>query len=248
MNVVLVESYPLLRIALLKLLEGIAGISRVLAIDPGEIPAHRDAGGDVDLMVFGMPGNADTGWEWLGMARRVWTAPRLLVLSEVVPLPLPQTEITAGFRGCLPKSAPLDVLRTAIHLIASGQSERAGASQLPLFPALAAAAQASQPAAGSKRFAQEAMQLGLTQRQYDVLLLLSRGHAIKTVGRLLNISVPTVKAHARAMYKHLQVTGKEEAAYKARQQGITLAWPAGGVAPLALAGHGTPTSRQAELI
>lgn len=260
MNVVLVESHPLIRIAMLKLLEGIAGIAHVLAIDPGEIPAHRSAGGDidpdpdpdleldVDLIIFGMPGDADTGWEWLGKARRLWSAPRLLLLCDAVPLQMPQSGITGGVRGCLPKSASLDVLRTAIRRIANGQSENAGASQLSLFPALPVAAQAPQRTAGSERVAHEAALLGLTQRQYDVLALLSRGHAIKTVGRLLNISVPAVKTHARAMYRHLQVTGREEAAYKARQQGISLAWPVGGVPPLKLAGHRPPVIRQMELI
>ena len=225
MNVVLVESHPLLRIAMLTLLESITGIAQVAAIDPGEIPEHSHAGGTVDLIVFGMPADADTGWQWLGQARRLWAAPRVLLLSDAVPLQLPQGEITEGFCGCLPKSAPLDVLRTTIRRIATRQPERAGAGQLSLFPALPAlpsAALAPRPAAGSQRLTREATQLGLTQRQYDVLVLLSRGHAVKTVGRLLNISAPTVKTHARAMYRHLQVAGKEEAAYKARQQG--LAW------------------------
>ncbi|NUA31880.1 helix-turn-helix transcriptional regulator, partial [Cupriavidus basilensis] len=234
MNVVLVESHPLLRIAMLTLLESIAGIAQAVAIDPGEIPEHSHTGGTVDLIVFGMPADADTGWHWLGQARKLWAAPRVLLLCDAVPLQLPQGEITEGFSGCLPKSAPLDVLRTAIRRIATRQPERAGASQLSLFPALPArpalpsAALAPQRAAGSQRLTREATQLGLTQRQYDVLVLLSRGHAVKTVGRLLNISAPTVKTHARAMYRHLQVAGKEEAAYKARQQGFSLAWPVGG--------------------
>ncbi|QOT79299.1 DNA-binding response regulator [Cupriavidus basilensis] len=251
MNVVLVESHPLLRIAMLTLLESIAGIAQAVAIDPGEIPEHLHAGGAVDLIVFGMPADAGTGWQWLGQARRLWAAPRVLLLCDAVPLQLPQGEITEGFCGCLPKSAPLDVLRTAIRRIATRQPERARASQLSLFPALPAlplAALAPRPAAGSQRLTREATQLGLTQRQYDVLALLSRGHAVKTVGRLLNISAPTVKTHARAMYRHLQVAGKEEAAHKARQQGFSLAWPVGGVPALTLARRHAPAVRQMELL
>ncbi|MBB1631718.1 response regulator transcription factor [Cupriavidus sp. UME77] len=251
MNVVLVESHPLLRIAMLTLLEGIAGIAQAVAIDPGEIPEHLHAGGKVDLIVFGMPADADTGWQWLGQARRLCAAPRVLLLCDAVPLRLPQGEITEGFCGCLPKSAPLDVLRTTIRRIATRQPVRAGASQLSLFPALPtlpSAALAPQRAAGSPRLTREAMQLGLTQRQYDVLVLLSRGHAVKTVGRLLNISAPTVKTHARAMYRHLQVAGKEEAAYKARQQGFSLAWPVGSAPALTLARRHAPTVRQMELL
>lgn len=262
MNVLLVESFPLLRIAMLKLLKSIAGIDHVLAIDPMEDPAPAHAGGEADLIVFGMPGSLDTGWQWLGMARKVWSAPRLLLLSDVVPLELPPGGITAGFCGCLSKSASIDVLESAIRRIVAGHSSHAGASQLPLFPALPALPAlstlptlASQSTAGLKRPGKEATMLGLTQRQYDVLVLLARGHAHKTVGRLLNMSVHTVKTHARTIYRHLQVSGKEEAVYKARERGLSLAWgagggeaPRGGVAPLALAGGNAPTMRQVDLI
>jgi DNA-binding NarL/FixJ family response regulator len=253
MNALLVESFPLLRIAMLKLLKGIAGIDHVLAIDPIVDPAPAHAGGDVDLIVFGMPGNLDTGWQWLGMTRKVWSAPRLLLLSDVVPLELPLGGITAGFCGCLSKSAPIDVLESAIRRVAGGHSSHAHASQLPLFPALPASpalpALASQPTAGAKRPGEEATMLGLTQRQYDVLVLLARGHALKTVGRLLNMSVHTVKTHARTIYRQLEAGGKEEAVYKARERGLRLAWGADGrVAPLALAGGKAPTMRQEDLI
>ena len=255
MNALLVESHPLLRIAMLTLLQRVAGIDHVLAIDPTEIPAPCHAGEEVDLIVFGMPRNPDTGWQWLGMVRRIWPAPRLLLLSDTVPLELPQGGITTGFCGCLAKSAPLDVIESAVRRIATGHARHSGIGQLPLFPALPAAKQASQPAVGSERPGAEAMMLGLTQRQYDVLVLIARGHAFKTVGRLLNISVPTVKTHARTIYKHLQAGGKEEAVYKARERGLNLArgagggsTPRGGAAPLALAGGNAPTMRQEDLI
>ncbi|MGT2428959.1 LuxR C-terminal-related transcriptional regulator [Cupriavidus basilensis] len=46
---------------------------------------------------------------------------------------------------------------------------------------------------------EEAQILGLTPRQYEVLVLLARGHPLKVISRELNISVPTVKPRARPL-------------------------------------------------
>lgn len=74
------------------------------------------------------------------------------------------------------------------------------------------------PAAGSHL-------LNITERQYEVLALLARGYPIKTVSRLLNISVATAKTHACTLYQRLHVRNKGEAVYVALQRGATLNWP-----------------------
>jgi DNA-binding NarL/FixJ family response regulator len=70
--------------------------------------------------------------------------------------------------------------------------------------------------------------LKITPRQYEVLVLLSRGYPIKTVSRMLNISVATAKTHACTLYQRLQVKNKGEAVYTALQRGATLDWDSGG--------------------
>lgn len=66
--------------------------------------------------------------------------------------------------------------------------------------------------------------LGLTPRQYEVLVLLSRGHALKSVSRLLNISLGTTKAHTEAVYQRLGAHNRNEAVYIARAKGARLEW------------------------
>ena len=56
-------------------------------------------------------------------------------------------------------------------------------------------------------------------------MLLARGYPIKTVSRVLNISVATAKTHACTLYQRLQVRNKGEAVYVALQRGATLNWP-----------------------
>ncbi|EHP42579.1 response regulator [Cupriavidus basilensis OR16] len=73
----------------------------------------------------------------------------------------------------------------------------------------------------------EAEMLQITPRQYEVLVLLARGHPIKTVSRMLNISVATVKSHACTLYQRLKVRNKGEAVYAALQRGASLEWVSG---------------------
>ena len=73
----------------------------------------------------------------------------------------------------------------------------------------------------------EAEMLKITPRQYEVLVLLARGYPIKTVSRMLNISVATVKSHACTLYQRLKVKNKGEAVYAALQRGATLDWVSG---------------------
>ncbi|NOV25043.1 response regulator transcription factor [Cupriavidus necator] len=66
--------------------------------------------------------------------------------------------------------------------------------------------------------------LNITERQYEVLALLARGYPIKTVSRMLNISIATAKTHACTLYQRLHVRNKGEAVYVALQKGATLNW------------------------
>lgn len=70
----------------------------------------------------------------------------------------------------------------------------------------------------------ESQLLGLTPRQYEVLVLLARGYPMKKVGRTLNISVATAKAHTETLYQRLDVHNRNAAVYTAVTRGATLGW------------------------
>lgn len=78
-------------------------------------------------------------------------------------------------------------------------------------------------AARVPRWLIEAQLLRLTQRQYDVLVLLSKGLSIKLIGRRLRIAVPTVKSHTLQIYRRLSANSKTEAVFMAREKGAMLA-------------------------
>lgn len=54
--------------------------------------------------------------------------------------------------------------------------------------------------------------LSLSERQRDVLKLLAAGESNKEIGRNLNISAATVKAHLEALFRRLEVKNRTQAA------------------------------------
>ncbi|QIM49748.1 response regulator transcription factor [Pusillimonas sp. DMV24BSW_D] len=78
--------------------------------------------------------------------------------------------------------------------------------------------------APSASVAKESELLGLTRRQYEVLVLLSRGHALKSVARILDISLGTTKAHTESVYQRLGAHNRNQAVYLARSKGASLNW------------------------
>lgn len=68
----------------------------------------------------------------------------------------------------------------------------------------------------------EARMLGLTPRQYEVLVLLAQGYPIKLICRQLNISIATTKGHLEALYQRLGAHNRNEAVYIAMAHGATL--------------------------
>lgn len=54
--------------------------------------------------------------------------------------------------------------------------------------------------------------LSLSERQREVLKLLAAGESNKEIGRNLNISAATVKAHLEALFRRLDVKNRTQAA------------------------------------
>jgi DNA-binding NarL/FixJ family response regulator len=64
--------------------------------------------------------------------------------------------------------------------------------------------------------------LGLTDRQLDVLALMMQGKNNKLICRTLNLAEPTVKNHVTAILKALKVTNRTEAVIAVTELGWQL--------------------------
>jgi DNA-binding NarL/FixJ family response regulator len=65
-----------------------------------------------------------------------------------------------------------------------------------------------------------AADLGLTERQTDVLKLMMQGKSNKAICRALDLAEPTVKNHVTAILKALKATNRTEAVIAAGARGL----------------------------
>jgi len=65
-----------------------------------------------------------------------------------------------------------------------------------------------------------AADLGLTERQTEVLALMMRGKSNKAICRVLDLAEPTVKIHVSAILKALKVANRTEAVLRAAALGL----------------------------
>ncbi|ARP80776.1 helix-turn-helix transcriptional regulator [Bordetella genomosp. 8] len=245
-KMVLIEAHPLLRLGLRQILGKVEGVWEIVGLDLANLDEAAEQNRSAELLIFGLPIETETGWQALADVRRVLAPKRILLLVDNMPMQALSRLPEGSIHGCLMKTASIEVLEAAIRLVmAGGQCFPSG--QMGQAPSSVEVSMASTmqhaPAAASMMMSSDvdhgngpkampitagAQLLKITPRQYEVLVLLSRGYPIKTVSRMLNISVATAKTHACTLYQRLQVKNKGEAVYTALQRGATLDWDAGG--------------------
>jgi DNA-binding NarL/FixJ family response regulator len=121
-----------------------------------------------------------------------------------------------GALGFIPKSAQRAVMLSALQLVFAG-----GIYVPPEILRREESAAKMQQSTGDGR-PPSPVELGLTQRQMQVLALMLRGKSNKSIGRALDLSEPTVKNHVTAILRALRVTSRTEAIVFANQHGWRL--------------------------
>lgn len=116
--------------------------------------------------------------------------------------------LNGGALGFIPKTESRDVLLGALRLILAGGKyippDILGGAPVVHHPAPASPAQTD-----ARR--RPPTELGLTERQVEVLALMMQGKSNKLICRALNLAEPTVKNHVSAILKALGVTNRTEA-------------------------------------
>src|SRR5262249_5890719 len=215
MKILLVDDHVLLREALrgaLKELESEAAIFE--ASDSRETMQFVEQHPDVDLILLDLNLPDRDGFAVLVDLRKSYPAISVVVISAHQDRDNVVRALDLGAVGFIPKSATRKVILSALQLVFSGGIYIPPQALSPLEPPPAVM---QPPAPGGARIGQPGQaavspaDLGLTERQVDVLALMMQGKSNKAICRMLNLAEPTVKNHVRAILKALKVTNRTEA-------------------------------------
>ncbi|HEY4140189.1 MAG TPA: response regulator transcription factor [Pseudolabrys sp.] len=204
MKLLIVDDHPMVRAGVAAMLELSEDNGSVLTAKnvPQALELIRDHS-DLDLVLLDivMPGiDGISAMRDFGRLRP--DLPVILLAASEDPDDI-RRGLAAGALGYVPKSASADTLRSAIQLVLSGEI---------YVPPVMVHGGSAPP---SRRPA-----IPLTERQTAVLKLLDQKLSNKGIGRELNVSERTVKAHITAIFKSFGVANRLDAVDYARRAGL----------------------------
>jgi DNA-binding NarL/FixJ family response regulator len=201
-----------------KLSELEPGIEFVLAMSVDELLAGANDELDLALIDLNMPG-AD-GQAHIDEIRRRHPAVPVIVLSGYEDPAIMRSALERGVLGFIPKAYSPEVMLSAVRLVLAGGVYVPPMMLTALPPGIVAGVAPAQNgdarAAGASAATLEHLRSVLTERQVEVLQLLSQGKPNKLIGRSLGISEGTVKIHLAAIFRALNVRNRTEAVVAAQ--------------------------------
>lgn len=218
MKILIVDDHPLIREAVRHVLTQLDGNVQVLDADScasasEQINAHHDL--DLVLLDLSLPGSS--GLSALESLREQFPAVPVVVLSARDDPGVVVGALDAGAMGFIPKTSSNELMISALRLVFSGGvyvppqaissgPHDASAGPIPVSEALPPGINPSE--------------IGLTERQTEVLALMLQGKPNKVICRELNLAEGTVKIHVTAILKALGASNRTQAVIAASRLGL----------------------------
>ena len=227
MKIVIADDHRLIVEAVVdKLSELGTGVTFVQAMSVPELLTSVTA--DVDLLLVDLVMPGAQGLSHVLEVRRRYPDIRVIVLSGQEDRELMREALEAGVMGFIPKAYSPAVMLSAVRLVLSGgvyvpPMMLTGLDLTPARNTAAVDAGAHTPVhhgetlSGPGRGSMPQLRSVLTERQMNVLALLSEGKPNKLISRNLGISEGTVKIHLAAIFRALGVRNRTEAVIAARE-------------------------------
>jgi DNA-binding NarL/FixJ family response regulator len=205
MKFLVVDDHALIREAMRGVLKELCGDGTVLeAASAGQASDLVRQHPDLALILLDLKLPDRDGIEMLGELREQYPAVSVVMLSAFNDRDNVLRALDNGALGFIPKTDSREVLLGALRLILAG-----GTYIPPEVLTRASAAAAPDKPEAQKR--PSPAELGLTERQVEVLALMMQGKSNKLICRALDLAEPTVKNHVSAILKALDVTNRTEA-------------------------------------
>lgn len=221
MKILVVDDHPLIRQALQGVLRQLD--AAVTVIEASDSPGALElASGhpDLDLILLDLHLQGTDGLDTLAQLREQQPGTPVVVLSASDDRDTVTRAIEQGAMGFIPKSSANEVMLSALRLVFSGG--------IYLPPTIlghdgpAPTRTGDGEAVPTTSAVRSAADLGLTERQRDVLALIVQGKPNKLICRELGLAEGTVKIHVSAILKALNVTSRTQAVITVSRLGLTL--------------------------
>ncbi|HDO1319974.1 TPA: UvrY/SirA/GacA family response regulator transcription factor [Aeromonas veronii] len=206
-NVFLVDDHELVRTGIRRILEDVRGIKVVGEAQSGEtaVTFCRQHHPDVILMDMNMPGIG--GLEATRKILRIRPDVRIIVLTIHSENPFPTKVMQAGAAGYLTKGAAPDEMIQAIRLVHSGQRY--------ISPEIAQQMALSQFAS-----ADENPFKSLSERELQIMMMITKGQKVTDISEQLNLSPKTVNSYRYRLFSKLGINGDVELTHLAIRYGM----------------------------
>ena len=205
-RVMLVDDHDLIRYGLRRLMEDQSGIEVVAEANSGEkaLELARSTKMDVILMDINMPGIG--GFEATSRLSKTHPEIKIIVLTAHSEGPLPKRLLEAGAVGFLTKGCDVKEMIDAIQKVRAGQRY--------IAPTIA------QQLALSMLPGEESLLDALSQRELQVLIMISQGMRTNAISEKLSLSPKTVSTYRKRLHEKLDVSNDVEMMRLAIKHGI----------------------------
>lgn len=206
-KVMLVDDHDLVRTGIRRLLSDIRGIKVDSEAKSGEeaLELVRRKRPDVVLMDVSMPGIG--GMEATRKLTKAYPELRVIVLTVHIDDPFPTRLLQAGASGYLTKASSVDEMVQAIEDVAAGKRY--------ISPEIAQSLALSMlPGGEGSPFDK------LSQREMQILLMLTQGEKPKTIADKLHLSPKTISTYRYRLYGKLAVRNDAEMTRMAIRHGL----------------------------
>jgi DNA-binding NarL/FixJ family response regulator len=196
-SVVIADRHPVVLLGLTNLLGPENGFKVVASCSDGTscLEAIRNLLPDIAIFDISMPGL--TGLEILAVANSESLPTRLVFFTASIEDRELVESAAEGAYGVIPKDVAPDILVQSLRQVAEGQR---------LLP-LPSSGQTETQARGGIAIAESVLTV-LTDRERQIMGLVSEGLSNKEIGRRLNIADGTIKVHLHHIFQKLEISNR----------------------------------------
>lgn len=213
LKLLVVEDHALVREGLVRLLAQLEEETEVFeSADFESALTILDNDGDFDLVLLDLALPGIDGFAGLDILRRRYPAMPVAVVSAFDDTPTVNRVLNLGASGFIPKALSGEGLLSAVRDVLAGSIYR------PCGQPIARLDDA--PPVPPSQVGVRPEEIGLTERQAQVLCLMVRGLSNRDIAEQLELSEGTVKIHATAVFKALGVNSRTQALVAAARYGL----------------------------